>query len=92
MAGIDPWGTNPEYGLIGPVTHSEPVTASDTDTASNVPPGTRGLLVDSAGAVKVKFKSGATDTIQLTAGVWHAIRIAHVYATGTTATGIHAGV
>ena len=90
---IDPWGENEcRLGLIGPMTHSQTVTPTDVDTTSNVPVGTRGVLVDVAGAVEVKFKSGAVDTVQLTAGVWHPMRITHVYDGDTTATGIHAGL
>lgn len=93
MAGIDPWGENNEHGLIGPPTHAASVTPNDTDTTSNVPVGTKCLMVGAVGDVKVKMKSGATVTLpNLAAGVWIPMRITHVYSTGTGATEIFAGL
>ena len=69
------------------VRRSLAITPSDS---TSIDP-TRGLLVDVAGAVKVTYIDGATDTVSLAAGVWHPMQVAVIWSTGTTATGIHAG-
>ncbi len=87
MAGIDPYGE-----LIDFPSHAEAVTASDTDTTSNVPPGTRFLMVGVTGDVKVKMKSGAIVILRnLQIGQWHHVRCTHVYSTDTEASEIVAG-
>ena len=70
-------------GLVGSAT----ITASD----STVIEATRALLVDVAGAVKVTYARGLTDTVTLAAGVWHPMQVTVIWSTGTTATGLHAG-
>ena len=88
MAGIDPYGE-----LIDFPSHAEAVTKSDTTTTSNVPVGTRFLMVGAVGDVKVIMKSGATVILRnLAAGVWHNVRCTHVYSTDTEPTEIVAGL
>ena len=78
-----------QTGLSSPITGSVAITPSDsTDLAIT----TRGILVDVAGNVKVTFVDDTTDTVNLAASMWHGMRVKRVWATGTTATGIHGGV
>jgi len=64
--------------------------AISTNNSTVIRP-TRAILVDVAGNVKVTFLDGTTDTVALIAGVWHLMQVNVIWATGTTATGIHAG-
>jgi hypothetical protein len=73
--------------LINPIVYSKAVTAHDTNQIDSC----RALLVGTSGDVKVKYKNGVTDTVYLTAGMWHGMEVVQVYSTGTTASGIHAG-
>ena len=66
---------------------SEIITPSDTVDLINKG---RGLLVDTAGTVKVTYEDGSIDTVTLTAGFWHPMRPTRVWTTGT-AVGIHIG-
>lgn len=50
----------------------------------------RGIIVDSAGAVKMTFADDSIDTITLAANVAYPYRVKRVWSTSTTATGIHA--
>lgn len=50
---------------------------------------TRGLLVGTAGAVRVTMLSGAVITFPtLSAGIIHPLQVVRVHSTGTTATGL----
>lgn len=73
---------------VAPIRHSVAVTPAD-DTDLTTP--CRALLVGAAGNVKLTYVSGITDTVYLNEGVWHGMYVKRVYATDTTATGIHAG-
>lgn len=70
------------------VRSSKTITPSDTDKLSE---SGRGILVDAAGAVKVGYQDGTTDTMTLASNVWHPMEVYQVFATGTAATGIHIG-
>ena len=72
---------------INPIKYSAEITTHGTNTIDVC----RGLLVDSAGDVKVIYENGQEDTVYLAAGLWHGMEVKRVYSTGTTATGIHAG-
>lgn len=78
-------------GHFGPV-QSFTVTPSDTTEYS---PPLRGILLETAGAVKVGYPDGTTDTFSsgaLTAGVWHPLyNITKVFDTDTDAITIHCG-
>ncbi len=75
------------YDIHG-VTYSTTVTTSD----SAILPITRAIYVGVAGTVKVTYGTGITDTLtNLAAGVWHPMQVSVIWATGTTATDIHAG-
>lgn len=69
------------------VEYSVPITTSD----STVIPVTRAVLLDVAGNLKVTYSTGQSDTLTLAAGMWHPMQVNVIWATGTTATGIHAG-
>lgn len=64
-----------------------------TPNNSTVINPTRCILVDVSGNVKVTYndKSSSSDTVYLVSGVWHPMQVKIIWATGTTATGIHAG-
>ncbi len=88
MAGTDPYGD-----LVDFPSHAASVSPADDDSTSNVPVGSRFLMVGAVGDVVVKMRSGAQVTLpNLAAGVWHHLRITHVYNTGTGATEIVAGL
>lgn len=65
-------------------------TTTVTPHDSNKITITSGILVGVAGDVKVMYADGSTDTVPLAAGIAHPLRVVQVFATGTTATGIHA--
>ena len=69
------------------ISRSVAITLSNSATIKP----TRAILLDVAGAVKVTYADGAIDTVTLIAGVWHPMRVTVLWATGTTATGLHAG-
>lgn len=76
------WGD----GLTDPARFAVAVTPNDGADLATV---TRGLYVGVAGNVKVDMADGDTVTfVALAAGVIHALRVARVYSTGTTATNI----
>lgn len=54
---------------------------------------TTGILVDTAGAVKVTYKDGTVSEVYLIAGQWHLMEVTRIWATtvGTIAQGIEAG-
>lgn len=72
----------------GPITKPYTVTPSDT---VDLLTGTRAIYVGVAGDVSLLLLDGATVTLTLVAG-WHPIAPRRVRATGTTATGIIAGL
>jgi hypothetical protein len=74
---------------IRQIAYTNSVTPSD---GADLPGGvTRGLLVAAEGDVAVTYANGQSDTIFLTAGMFHPVAVARVKSTGTTATGIKAG-
>lgn len=73
----------------GSVNTSYSVTPSDsTDLTTGV---TEAVLVGAAGDVKVTYSSGLTDTVYLSAGIWHPMDVKRIWSTGTTASSIRAG-
>jgi len=74
-------------GEILPIVYSASVTPNDS---TDITP-CRALLVGAAGDVKVTYENGQTDTVYLSAGIWHPMLVKRVWSTGTAATGIHAG-
>lgn len=75
--------------LIGPITRLVTVVPSDT---TDLPEVTRALYVGVSGTVHVLTAEGNDVTLTaLVAGQLHWIRVARVFATGTTATNILAG-
>lgn len=79
-------------GHMGPLTSTIAVTTSDSTIYS---PPLRGILIGSAGTLKLQYADGTEDTFasgHLAAGVFHPLYdVVMVFATGTSATGIHAG-
>lgn len=79
-------------GHIGPVTSTVTVTPSDSAVIS---PPLRGILLETAGALKVTYADGTVDTFAsggLAAGVWHPMYdITLVWDTGTDTQVIHGG-
>lgn len=74
---------------VVPLDHSVTVTGSDTVDLAQWP--TQGILVDTSGTLKVSYPNGTTDTMTLTAGIWHSMAVRRIWSTGTSATGLHAG-
>lgn len=75
-----------QSSLSGPVEGGFDVIPAD---GSDLGQMTRGLMVSGGGDVAVTLKSGDQLTLPaLTAGVIYPLRVARVWATGTTATGI----
>ena len=73
-------------GLSSPVQGGFDVTPSDGADLAEV---TRALMVSAAGDVAVTLKNGDQVTLPgLTPGVIYPVRVARVWATGTTATGV----
>lgn len=70
----------------GPVSGGFAITPSDTAVLS---PIARGFTVDVAGNIKVRFIDQTTDTFAVNAGTPYPYTVDMVFATGTTATGIH---
>ena len=77
---------SPNVGADGYVSGSFSISPSDTATFD---PPSRGLHVDVAGNLKVTFVDGTTDTFVVNAGSVYPYAVKQVFATGTTATGIH---
>lgn len=73
-------------GLTSPATAAEPITPSDSTPLAAV---TRSLYVGGAGDLRVTLVGGETVTLGgVVAGALYPLRITHVLATGTTATGL----
>lgn len=90
---VDRFSQYPLSLLTAPLTHLEAVTPSDD--AVNSPSHTyvtRALLVGSAGSLTVRMEDGNDVVIpHLETGIFHPIRVKHVYATGTSASFIVGG-
>ena len=85
MAAIDPHPKRP-FDMTEPYNSAVTITPDDVNELSTV---TRGLMVNVAGDVVVKFNDDAsTVTLSLQSGTVYPFRVRHVLATGTTATGI----
>ena len=76
---------DPRYQIVG-ATDGFAITPNDSTDLVKLP---RGLIVGTAGAVRVTMLSGAVLTLPLlAAGVIHSLQVTRVHSTGTTATGI----
>ena len=73
--------------LESPLSNLALVTPSDSEDLAFV---TRAIYVGAAGAVRVTTLGGQTLTTPELSEGWHPIRVARVWATGTTASGIMA--
>lgn len=72
--------------LDSPPRHAYDVVPSDS---VDLPFATRGIMVATAGSLRVTFVGGETVTLPaLAAGMTHAARLSRIWLTGTTATGI----
>lgn len=88
-AGNQPGQKDDHLSRIVSIKRSYTVTTSDTD---DLPNGvTEGLLVETAGNVKVTYQTGVIDSPYLAAGVWHPMNVKRVWTTDTDAVGINAG-
>lgn len=85
MPAIDSHATQGE-GLTSPADNVSPVTPNDGTDLTYV---TRGLIIATAGTLKISLIDGTAVTITAPVGILP-IRVARVWATGTTATGITA--
>lgn len=75
-----------EFKSTVPGTKSYLITPNDsTDLAQNA----RSLRVDGAGTLKFTTINDTTDTWEVFAGDYILLQVKRVFATGTTATGIH---
>ncbi|WP_103336446.1 spike base protein, RCAP_Rcc01079 family [Pseudotabrizicola formosa] len=75
-----------QAGLDSPAEAASPITASDTQP---LPLATRAIYVGGPGTLRVTMVSG--DTVTLTGvlgGMIYPLRVSHVLATGTTASGL----
>lgn len=70
---------NGTYGRVTEITPSDDTNISETD----------GLTVNASGNVRFLDAKGNDRTLYRLAGVDYAMRVKKVFATGTTATGIH---
>lgn len=75
--------------LSGPATDYLPVSPSDTTDLSDV---AIGLYVETGGALAVITLAGTTRIIAVPDNFTLPLAVTRVLATGTTATGIHAGI
>lgn len=72
-----------------PVKRYSPITPSDT--ADLLYPG-RGILLGTAGTIKVTDTDGTEVSIPLAAGVWHPMEVVRVWSTGTDAGVVSGGI
>jgi hypothetical protein len=73
-------------GLTSPAAAADPIAPSDTTV---LPTATRAIYVGQGGDLTVEFISGDTVTLyNVQPGAVYALRVRHVLATGTTATGL----
>lgn len=75
--------------LSGPAADFLPVTPSDNTDLSTV---AIGLYIETGGALSVVTLAGTTRTINVPNNYTLPLAVKRVRATGTTATGIHAGI
>ncbi len=69
--------------LLSPASHAAAVTPSDTVA---LPTASKRLWIGGAGTVRVLTVGGSTVSYTAPAGAYLQVRIAQVFATGTTAT------
>lgn len=72
---------------LTPIRYTNTHTAHDTNNLTDGP--CRAILVETPGNIKITFKNGKVDTLYVAAGVFHWLEAKVIWATGTTATGIH---
>lgn len=86
MAATDVYGSTPsDATLDGPAGNAATVSTSDSTDLGVM---TRAVWVGGTGDLKVTMKGGQTVVFSsLTVG-WHPLRVARIWATGTTATNI----
>lgn len=72
--------------VSGPATNIAQITPNDS---ADIETQTRGIMVNGAGDVKLTTAGGQTVTLTLAASTIYPIAVNRVYATDTTATGIH---
>lgn len=72
-------------GLESPAQNLIPITPSDSEPLSVA---CRALNVAQGGQVRVTTVTGDTATLTVAAGIPFPVRIAQIWATGTTATGL----
>lgn len=88
MAAVDDF-LNIAAGMESPGTDIFAITPDDNNELSYV---TRGIVFSTAGALRVLTMAGRDITLPdglFAAGMIHPLRVKKVFATGTTATGIH---
>jgi len=76
---------NHAAGMSDPILSAFSVSPDD---GADLPSATRALYVGSAGNLRVSLVSGDIVTFQNLAQGWHPVRVARVWATGTTASAI----
>lgn len=90
MAAIDDFASL-QAGASSDISHLAAVTPSDTVDLTNV---SRSVAFGAVGTLKVTTLGGETVTIPsglLSANVFHRLRVARIWATGTTATPVWVG-
>lgn len=82
--------------MVRSVDYTQTAVAADiapivtSDVADNVPQGTFGVYVTSAGDITMVTTLGNTRTFPVLANTYHFISFTRVLATGTTAAGLYA--
>ena len=71
--------------LQSPLSRAEAVTPDDANDLTHL---TRALYIGTGGTVQLSLEDGTTVTFTNMAAGWHPIRVARVWATGTSATDI----
>lgn len=85
IVATDPYATY-DPSLLGGGTIAAAITPSDTDDLATA---VRKIWVGSAGALKVKTVGGSVVTFAaVPVGLFDAVRVAQVFATGTVASGL----
>lgn len=78
-----------ELSLAGPATDIQPVSPSD---ANDLPQIATTLYVEQGGTIAITTVSGASRSVTVADYSFLPVGVKRVFATGTTATGIHAMV